>query len=712
MSSATKKQKHQPERARRMKRRFALLKQLRLDTTLPSSAKMVIWSLADDFYNLDTEQCNPSITKLAKAVGRRRSSVITAAAIAEVEGWINVSSIKGGSKTSTNRYTFNWVKVANSAISEKPFAKTDQRVDVAKETFEEPKATPSADLHYDDGQGTEIIEERNVEGSGSPHRCGEMSKGSGTPDTNLLRTHRSYGAGGEIEDSIAHRAPGGALALEEDLAAKFQQLCVLWQKRSWDDVDLPKARKAFALVCEQHGADVADRVLASAEKYIAATEPKFIKKLEDWFGKGTWKKDSPSKNGSGTGVIEADESLEFENFVKMADKAVWLDGKLREAMESNARNAQQTLDDFEKAGGMAFVEECQLQFKKFNGRDDDYEDNRITAACVGRKMDELIDSFPGFVRKKNAPAFRRQLVSAVLAAGPNVVQLDSACRELVRTGSDFPPGVSKVVAAIDEQDALWTMYIEAIHGCGWAADRLKKKLAEDAQRVAAEKVKEVERRLAAEEAKRVEEERRATEAELRAQPLAVGDRVIGLRNFSSIGPGTITRDGGTLENPGFDIAFDSATRLYLDAKRLARLIPGDAGFEITEAKRAEITQKLAEYDRRIAGRKAAYEHRRAEQVLESDDRVWNEHWGYGTVMDVSDCPDSYSVRFDSGYVRSVYRDYLELRLAGLDDWGEAPPNVSMDFPVDPCDDEEDDPPRSYFGGALPPLAETSKPEKY
>lgn len=146
----TKKQNRKALRQRRAKRRFSFLKQLRRDTSLSPSAKMVVWALADDFYNLDDEQCNAGFTTLGHAVGRKRRSTIDAIQEAEAAGWITISSIGGGSKRSTNRYALAWEKVANSAAPEKPFsepekqsAETEQPTDNIEETVSGPRVTPT-----------------------------------------------------------------------------------------------------------------------------------------------------------------------------------------------------------------------------------------------------------------------------------------------------------------------------------------------------------------------------------------------------------------------------------------------------------------------------------------------------------------------------------------------------------------------------------------
>src|SRR3974377_1315660 len=94
---------HTTMRKQRAKRKFAFLKELRRDTNLQLSAKMVVWSLAEDFYNLDDERCNPSFASLARAVGRRQRSVISAIGEAKTRGWLEVSSIGGGSKRRTQQ---------------------------------------------------------------------------------------------------------------------------------------------------------------------------------------------------------------------------------------------------------------------------------------------------------------------------------------------------------------------------------------------------------------------------------------------------------------------------------------------------------------------------------------------------------------------------------------------------------------------------------
>src|SRR6516164_6787053 len=136
MAKPKSKHQHTTIRKQRAKRKFAFLKELRRDTNLQPSAKMVVWSLAEDFYNLDDERCNPGFASLARAVGRRQRSVIDAIGEAKTRGWIEVSSIGGGSKRSTNRYTIVWDKRANVA-QEQAAEKTNQAIDDIEEAASE-----------------------------------------------------------------------------------------------------------------------------------------------------------------------------------------------------------------------------------------------------------------------------------------------------------------------------------------------------------------------------------------------------------------------------------------------------------------------------------------------------------------------------------------------------------------------------------------------
>ena len=68
----------------------------------------------------------------------------------------------------------------------------------------------------------------------------------------------------------------------------FESLCLIWRKP--DGINKPAAWKAFQAVCSEHPAE---EVLASAERWVAATPPRYLKKLEDWLGNGAWRNEPP-----------------------------------------------------------------------------------------------------------------------------------------------------------------------------------------------------------------------------------------------------------------------------------------------------------------------------------------------------------------------------------------------------------------------------------
>ena len=284
---------HTATRKQRAKRKFAFLKELRRDTALQPSAKMVVWSLAEDFYNLDDERCNPSFASLARAVGRRQRSVIDAIGEAKAGGWIEVSSIGGGSKRSTNRYTIAWDKRADVA-PEQAAEKTNQAIDDIEEAMSE--ATENS-------QSTEMIHVNEIEVCSPLHGCSPLHEGMQSsayePTPNLK---------GEEEGEDAPLAARGFAAppLAEDDEMAFQQLCQWPRYQYWPDFDEVKAREAFAAVCAEHGEQIlaqsglgvgaylVDRAKVWVEAFAVAHPNgdggRYLKRLEVWLG-------APDANG-------------------------------------------------------------------------------------------------------------------------------------------------------------------------------------------------------------------------------------------------------------------------------------------------------------------------------------------------------------------------------------------------------------------------------
>jgi hypothetical protein len=294
VKSKSKRTRHQHTtiRKQRAKRKFAFLKELRRDATLQPSVKMVVWSLAEDFYNLDDERCNPSFASLARAVGRRQRSVIDAIGEAKAGGWIEVSSIGGGSKRSTNRYTIVWGKRADVAPEEAE--KTNQPIDDIEEAMSE--ATENS-------QSTEMIHVNEIEVCSPLHGCSSLHEGMQSsayePTPNLKGEER-----GEDARVAARGFAAPPLAEEDEMA--FQQLCQWPRYQYWPDFDEVKAREAFAAVCAEHGEQIlaqsglgvgaylVDRAKVWVEAFAVAHPNgdggRYLKRLEVWLG-------APDANG-------------------------------------------------------------------------------------------------------------------------------------------------------------------------------------------------------------------------------------------------------------------------------------------------------------------------------------------------------------------------------------------------------------------------------
>jgi hypothetical protein len=275
---------------------------------------------------------------------------------------------------------------------------------------------------------------------------------------------------------------------------------------------------------------------------------------------------------------------------------------------------------------------------------------------VSKVLAIFMGSFPTS-NVKQPQIFTMQLLEDVMEREPSYAVLESTCREL-RSTLKFMPSIAEFVGELDKQTKQWNER-EHTH---WQAietyDELVAQIPATETQLATEQAEREKRRQAAEEKKRADDE-------LRAQPLKVGDRVRGCGDYAGYGSGTIERDAGMGR---FVVMLDTACRYFFKTEHLSRLIPGDTGFVLTDAKRAEIAQKLAEHDRRIANQRAAIERQRAERLLAPGDRVFAVHFaGHGTVLD--GIGDVYTVRFDNGDEEDVHREYLERRIIGLDDAG-------------------------------------------
>jgi hypothetical protein len=404
-------------------------------------------------------------------------------------------------------------------------------------------------------------------------------------------------------------------------------------------------------------------------------------------------------------ILNPEEYLAFEDMVSAAESVEeWWDSLgdvIRRGQRPTAewlKEARRELEGCDDEDGLEFAADCARQLARFNPKSAYDSKGRITMAQASVHIAALVDGFP----TKNAPDnFVDRLLLEVLAAKPSVVELEAACRQILRSAeSDFMPGAGKVLAAIREQQRIWPMRTMAINCFARRVERLREAVAAGEAKLAAEEVKREEQRVAAEEKKRVDDE-------LRAQPITVGDRVRNKRS-GHMGPGTIA----AAFRDGFHVCYDNMGNGYVfDGKDLERLIPGDSGFSIVEAKRAAIEKRLAEYLVLLQRRqRPVVGDRVTDDIGDWIDPEYPSH-GAGTVTFAGDFEpggfdDGFTIRFDSGVLGENFMpDCLRRLLPGDPNFvagaNSPPPDVSMDFPINPAADD-DEPPRSYFGGRLQP----------
>jgi hypothetical protein len=203
----------------------------------------------------------------------------------------------------------------------------------------------------------------------------------------------------------------------------------------------------------------------------------------------------------------------------------------------------------------------------------DEEEWCVQRSQVSKMLAIFMGSFPTS-NIKQPQIFTMQLLDDVMEREPSYAVLESTCREL-RTTLKFMPSIAEFVGELDKQRNQWSER----EGAHWEAietyEELVAKIAATETQLAAEEAEQEKRRQAAKEKKRADDE-------LRAQPLKAGDRVRH-KGAYHLGPGTIDR----IYSDGFaGVAYDNG-RVYTDTiSDLERIIRGDPGFEIVEAKRA------------------------------------------------------------------------------------------------------------------------------
>jgi helix-turn-helix protein len=278
----TAKQQQQQTKRRRSKQKFDLMERMMGDQAVSSSAFRVAVALLHKFHNNLTDRCNPGTPEIARVSGLSTRTVFTAIAELKAAGWIIIQSVGGGSKTCTNRYKFDWTrKTGNIDV------KTEEPIAEHTANTEQPETrhAKSAPL-TENGVGMQ-----------------ELSPGMQTSAYEPLRTTPPPGGGvRESKISVALRAPGGALATEEDLATGFKELCQIWIRPY--GTNKAKAKATYLTTCAHHGGeilaahgvDIADLLLVSARNWTAKKTARWLPKLEDWLANEAWRNEpSPDK---------------------------------------------------------------------------------------------------------------------------------------------------------------------------------------------------------------------------------------------------------------------------------------------------------------------------------------------------------------------------------------------------------------------------------
>jgi hypothetical protein len=227
---------------------------------------------------------------------------------------------KAAQKRVQSQYTLVWDKIAKTtkdASSESDTQDEEDGPNTIQDTpfhAVDPEVTPDVrpNDRVEEGEYVEIVEEPETEGC---HTCPPSSPES-DPEGGHRRSpggsymsHEPYlnlkevKEGGRDQPSAAELACGSPPLKREEEELAFQHLCQLWQIRDefWPDIDVAKAREAFAAVSSEFGDQIRREnpgvsfgyyMLARARVWIDAfvtahpkgDGPRFLKKLEVWLG--------------------------------------------------------------------------------------------------------------------------------------------------------------------------------------------------------------------------------------------------------------------------------------------------------------------------------------------------------------------------------------------------------------------------------------------
>ena len=237
--------------------KFGFMWPLMADPDLSPSAKCAAVALVFKFHNNRRDLCNPSFVAIGRIVGRKRRSTIDAVQELQDAGWLRVRSTKGGSKSNTNNFVFDFSQ--RERVQPTAPLKDDEPV---QSTAPDP-VQPTAPVH-------------------------ENAEGVQSTAHEPLRTTPPTGEG-VYGNSQNASAPSGASHEE-----RFQELFAIWRVRPWQE-DSKKQRIAFNTACD--GEDP-ETIIASAAQWASAVPPRYLPALEKWLATGTWRNPPPRSDNN------------------------------------------------------------------------------------------------------------------------------------------------------------------------------------------------------------------------------------------------------------------------------------------------------------------------------------------------------------------------------------------------------------------------------
>ena len=237
--------------------KFEFAQRVLADSGLSSTAKCVVMVLLLKFHNRRTGQTNPSLGEIANHIGLSRRAVIPAIAELKQSGWVDIESTKGGSQRNTNRYKFDFSRMS-------------------------PVSPTSPVTGEEDCTGEEDFTR------GAKKTSKGVKQTSHEPLKNPSSPNGEEGGG---EEAARRRAPDGAPPYEKKAA--FAEFWRTWQRGHGDDRE--RVRKAFAGAVAEHGADA---ILASAQRWAKAREPRYLPEPVKWLASGWHSEPAPKRTGN------------------------------------------------------------------------------------------------------------------------------------------------------------------------------------------------------------------------------------------------------------------------------------------------------------------------------------------------------------------------------------------------------------------------------